>query len=95
MRVSSSQPYRLIYSLFEHEYLGFLLESFVVQLNEAGDLSYLHQNISAKNMEEFSSVMDETDFELIKLMDSIQQDVVAHKYQNKHLKPDEFFLKIL
>ncbi len=94
MRVSSSQPYRLIYSLFEHEYLGFLLESFVVQLNEAGELSYLHQNISAKNMEEFSAVMDETDFELIKLMDSIQQDVVAHKYQNKHLKPDEFFLKI-
>lgn len=93
MRVSSSQPYRLIYSLFEHEYLGFLLESFVVQLNEVGELSYLHQNISAKNMGEFSSVMDEKDFKLIELMDSIQQDVVAHKFQNKHLKPDEFFLK--
>lgn len=94
MRVSNSQPYRLIYSLFEHEYLGFLLESFVVQLNEAGELSYLHQNISAKNMDEFSSVMDDTDFEIIKLMDSIQQDVVAYKYQYKNLKPDEFFLKI-
>lgn len=44
-------------------------------------------------MSEFSDVMDETDFELIKLMDSIQQDVVSNKFQNKHLKPDEFFLK--
>ena len=94
MRVSTSQPYRLIYSLFAHEYLGYLFESFVVQLNDLGELSFLHQNISAKNMNEFSEVMDESDFKLIKLMDSIQQDVVSNKFQNKHLKPDEFFLKV-
>lgn len=94
MRVSTSKPYRLIYSLFQHEYLGFLFESFVVQLNDNGELTFLHQNISSKNMTEFSSVMDENDYALISLMDSVQQDVVANKFQNKHLKPDEFFLKI-
>lgn len=94
MNVSTSEPYRLIYSLFEHEYLGYLFESFVIQLNEKGNLSFLHQNISAKNMDEFSAVMDERDFTLIKLMDSVQQDVVAKKFQNKNLKPTEFFLKI-
>ena len=93
MKVSPEQPFELIYSLFEHEYLGYLLESFVVQLNDNGELSYSHQNISSKNAEEFSSQLAETDYKAIKLMDEIQQDHVALYFQKKKQKPEEFFLK--
>ena len=93
MKVSPEQPFELIYSLFEHEYLGYLLESFVVQLNDKGELSYSHQNISSKNAEEFSSQLADTDYQAIKLMDEIQQDHVAHYFQKKKQKPEEFFLK--
>ncbi|MEM6642367.1 MAG: DEAD/DEAH box helicase [Bacteroidota bacterium] len=93
MNVSPSQPFQLIYSLYEHPYLGFLFESFVVQLNEKGNLTYSHQNISSKNALEFDSGMDENDYEIIKLMDEIQQDQVAQKFQKKRQKADVFFLK--
>lgn len=94
MKVSTSQPFQLIYSLYAHEYLGFLFESFVIQVDESGRLSFLHQNISSKNAPEFGTGMDDTDYELIRLMDSIQQENVIKQFYSKKIKPGEFFLKI-
>ena len=94
MKVSTSQPFQLIYSLYAHEYLGFLFESFVIQVDENRRLSFLHQNISSKNAPEFASGLDDTDYELISLMDSIQQENVIKKFYNKKIKPGEFFLKM-
>jgi SNF2 family DNA or RNA helicase len=94
MKVSSSQPFQIIYSLFTHEYLGFLFESYIVHLDEKGKLTYQHQNISSKNAREFSKGLDERDFELIKLMDAMQQDAVIRKFAGKPMKVEEFYPKI-
>lgn len=93
MKVSPSQPFQIIYTLFDHQYLGYLFESFVIQLDSEDRLTFSHQNISAKNAEEFDQGLDENDYELIKLMDSMQPDVVSKKYDRKKMKPDDFFLK--
>jgi hypothetical protein len=94
MKVSTSIPFQIIYSLFQHEYLGYLFESFVVQLDEKGKLTYTHQNISSKNANEFKSGLDDVDFELIRLMDEIQQDAVIKFIYKKSIKPRDFFLKV-
>lgn len=94
MKVSPEEPFEIVYSLFEHEYLGYLFESFAIQLNEKGNLTYSHQNISSKNAAEFDENMDEADYQLIKLMDEIQQERVSIHFQKKKLlKPQAFFLK--
>ncbi|GAB4240352.1 MAG: hypothetical protein Tsb0034_16760 [Ekhidna sp.] len=93
MKVSPEKPFELIYSLYKHEYLGYLIESFVVQLNDKGALTFSHQNISSKNAKEFGQGLDENDYRIIQLMDEIQQDQVANKFQKKRQKPEEFFLK--
>ncbi|MGJ3235190.1 DEAD/DEAH box helicase [Marivirga sp.] len=93
MKVYTTQPFQLIYSLFEHEYLGYTFESFVVQKNSKGDLTFSHQNISSKNANEFDKGMDEVDYELIELMDEMQQDVIVRKFAKKKMKPAEFFDK--
>ncbi len=94
MKVSPDQPFKLIYSLFQHEYLGYLFESFVVQLDDKNRLTYSNQNISAKNASEFDAGLDENDYELVKLMDSMQQKEVLKHFQKKKGKPEEFFLKV-
>lgn len=94
MKVSTSEPYQIIYSLFKHEYLGYLFESFVVQLNGQGALTFLHQNISSKNVQEFAAGLDETDFELVKRIDEMQQEVILQKFDIRKRKPIDFFLKI-
>ena len=94
MKVSTSNPFQIIYSLFEHEYLGYLFESFVVQLDDKGRLTLKHQNISSQNAAEFSEGLDETDYKLIEQMDSMQQDVVIRKFYKGKIKPRDFFAKV-
>ena len=94
LNVNTTQPFQVVYSLFEHEYLGYLFESFVVQINTKGQLTLQHQNISAKNADEFSSRLDAQDFKLIALMDQIQQDAVLKKFSPKKISPVDFFLKV-
>ena len=93
MKVAPEQPFKLIYSLFQHEYLGYIFESFVVQLDAKGQLTFSHQNISAKNASEFHTGLDDNDYELIELMDSMQQDKIIQHFVKKKIKPEQFFLK--
>ena len=94
MKVSTSNPFRIIYSLFEHEYLGYLFESFVVQLDDNGKLTLQHQNISAQNASEFANGLDDTDYRIIELMDNMQQDVVIRRFHKAKIKPRDFFQKV-
>ncbi len=93
MTVSPSEPFQIVYSIFSHEYLGYLLESYVVQVDGHGRLTLRNQNISAKNAVEFSSGLDETDYKLIELMDSVQQEVVVRKFYKGKIKTRDFFAK--
>ena len=94
MKVSTTEPFQIIYSLLEHEYLGYLFESFVIQLDQKGRLTLKHQNISSINAKEFAAGLDETDFKLIKIMDAMQQDAIIKKFSNKKTTPTEFFSKV-
>lgn len=94
MKVSASQPFQIIYSLYQHEYLGFVFESYIVHLDDKGKLTYQHQNISSKNAREFSRGLDDRDFELIDLMDTMSQESIVKKFSAKFMKPEEFFTKV-
>jgi SNF2 family DNA or RNA helicase len=94
MKVSPQQPFKIIYSILNHEYLGYIFESFVVQLDQHGDFSYQVQSISSKNIKEFHSGVDHMDVELVSLIDEIQQDVILKKFNSKKLNTVDFFLKV-
>ena len=94
MKVSAAQPFQIIYSLYQHEYLGFLFESFIVHLDDRGKLTFQHQNISGKNAREFAKGLDSRDYELIALMDEMNQDTVLRKFAQRQMKPSEFFSKV-
>jgi SNF2 family DNA or RNA helicase len=94
MKVSAVQPFQIIYSLYQHEYLGFLFESFIVHLDENGKLTYQHQSISTKNAREFSKGLDERDYELIEYMDNMSPDSIVKHFSKKVMKVDEFFGKV-
>ena len=94
MKVSTSKPFQIVYSIFQHEFLGYLIESFVVQVDQKGKLTLQNQNISAANADDFAAGLDETDYELITLMDRIQQPSILRKFNNTRLGPADFFRKI-
>ncbi len=94
LRVDNSKPYKVVYSLCRHEYLGFLIEPHVVQLNPDGDFSLTHQRLFTNTAREFSSGFDETDFKLIKLLEETEQGHIIKRYYKKAIRPMEFFSKI-
>ena len=93
MKVSTAEPFQIIYSLFEHEFLGHLFAAYVVQLGPRGQLTLLHQTVSGKNAHEFVSGLDATDFELVELCDQIQQEAVVKEFWPRKIATAEFFLK--
>ncbi len=94
MKVSPLQPFQIVYSLLDHEFLGYLIEAFVVQRNSRGELTLQNQTLSTQNVGEFAKSLDERDFELVKLIDSIQQDTIVKKFNTRKLPAVDFFLKI-
>ncbi|QJW91213.1 DEAD/DEAH box helicase [Spirosoma taeanense] len=94
MKVSPSEPFQIVYSLLEHEFLGYLIEAFVIQRNGRGELTLLNQTLSSQNVGEFAQELDERDFELVRLIDCIQQDVIVKKFNTRRLPAVDFFLKI-
>lgn len=94
MKVSPLQPFQIVYSLLDHEFLGYLIEAFVVQRNSRGELTLQNQTLSTQNVSEFAKGLDEQDFELVKLIDSIQQDTIVKKFNTRKLPAVDFLLKI-
>jgi len=94
MKVATTRPFQIIYSVFHHEHLGYLFEAYVVQLDDMGRLTLQHQSISSQNANEFAKRLDSVDFQLIALMDDMHQNSVVRKFYNKMVKPAEFFSKV-
>ena len=93
MKVSTAEPFQIVYSLFEHEFLGHLFAAYVVQLGPRGQLTLQHQTVSGKNAHEFATALDATDFELVELCDQIQQEAIVKEFWPRKIATAEFFLK--
>jgi hypothetical protein len=93
LRVDSSKPCKIVYSLCKHEFLGFLIEPHIVQLNQDGDFSLTYQRLFTTTAKEFSSVLDEIDIKLIKLLEETEQGHIIRRYHKKPVRPFEFFSK--
>jgi hypothetical protein len=94
MIVDSDQPFKIVYTILSHEYLGLIFESFVVQLDDKGRLSLAFQNIGSANAKEFDTGLDETDYELVRLIELMSPEVMVKPHIKKGtLRPKEFLHK--
>lgn len=86
----------MVYPIYYHSHLGYLVESYVVQLSETGRLSFRYQNISSKNWEEFAHGLGPEDIQLINWTDEIQQDSIYKRFNTltKRQTPSEFLLRV-
>jgi hypothetical protein len=93
LRVDSSKPCKIVYSLCKHEYLGYLIEPHIVQLNPQGDFSLTYQRLFSHTAKEFTKHLSEADLRIIKILDETEQDHVIKKFYKKAIRPFEFFSK--
>ncbi|MCC8411012.1 DEAD/DEAH box helicase [Mucilaginibacter sp. UR6-1] len=94
LRVDSTKPCKIIYAIARHEYLGYVIEPHIVQLNPNGEFSLTHQRLFSNTAQEFNQCIDETDLKLIKLLEEMEQGNIIKRYYKKPIRPFEFFAKI-
>jgi superfamily II DNA or RNA helicase len=94
LRVDSTKPCQIIYAIARHEYLSFVIEPHIVQLNPNGEFSLTYQRLFSNTAKEFVSCLDDADIKLIKMLEEIEQGNIIKKFYKKPIRPFEFFTKI-
>src|SRR5690606_8331501 len=94
MRVDSNKPFVLVYSLCKHDFLGYLIEPHVVQLNLDGSFSLTYQRVFSNTASDFSKQLDERDLVLIKLLEEIEQGQIIKRFYKKQIRPSTYFSTI-
>ena len=94
LRVDSTKPCKIVYAICKHDFLGYLIEPHIVQLNPDNSFSLTYQRLFTITAKEFAHILDETDHRLIKLMEEMEQSHVIKRYHKKPIRPTEFFGKL-
>lgn len=95
MQIDQAQSHKLVYSLYNHEYLGLLISPYIVQLNDAGNFTYTNKKLNSLTSKEFDYLLDSTDVELIRLMEECDQQAIIRKHaQKKGMRPLDFFQNV-
>src|ERR1700733_10026007 len=94
LRVDSSKPCQIIYAIARHDYLSYVIEPHIFQLNPNGEFSLTHQRLFSNTASEFSHCIDETDVKLIKILEEMEQGNIIKRFYKKPIRPSEFFSKI-
>src|ERR1700679_455129 len=94
LRVDSTRPCQIIYAIARHEYLSYVIEPHIVQLNPNGEFSLTHQRAFSNTATEFAPYLDEVDFKLIKILEEMEQGHLIKKFHKKPIRPFEFFTKV-
>src|ERR1700750_1883096 len=93
LRVDSSKPCQIIYAIAKHEYLGYVIEPHIVQLNPNGEFSLTHQRLFSNTAQEFVNCLDDADIKLIRILEDLEQGAIIRRYHKKAIRPVEFFAK--
>jgi len=94
MKISPNKPFRVVYSILSHEFLGYLFEVFAVQLNEKGQLTWEYQTLTVRNFHEFAHGLDERDEAAVKLIEGMKPAAIFEKFNTSKRKTiEEFYLK--
>lgn len=91
--IDSKEPFRAVYSIYRHEYLGCLLSAHVVEELPNGRLSLYHQGLYPKNFSQFAHKLDERDKKLVSLLFDLTENEIIRRFSKKAKNTAEFYLK--
>ena len=93
MRVNTKVPFELVYSLYLHPQLGYLLEYIAVQLMPNGYYSLLSQKLHHNTASDFGA--NDKAIDLLKSLDETEPEFLIKKFypSKKPLRSADFFAK--
>lgn len=94
MQLSEKANIAFIYSIVKHQYLGLIIEPFLVEITAAGNFSLSYQRLISSNANLYSKLLVENDYQIIKLLEEVSPERLVKKFYRKGtIRPKEFFEK--
>lgn len=93
MKIDLEKPYGLIYLIVNHPHLGYLLEPHMVQISPSGKYSMTHQRIFVNSIETYQKAIDQTDQELISILQELDPETIIRPFNRGLIRPNLFFQK--
>jgi hypothetical protein len=94
MQLSEKANISFVYSIVKHQYLGLIIEPFLVEVTAAGNFSLSHQRLISANANLYPNLLEEDDIKVIKILDEITPERLTKKFYKKEtIRPKEFFEK--
>ncbi|RMG72820.1 MAG: DEAD/DEAH box helicase [Bacteroidetes bacterium] len=90
--VDPNIPFQVVYAVYHHQFLGYLISAHYVQLLPNGSLSLVHQGAYPEVMDQFDSGLDARDRELLQLTGEILPREIIKKYGGNPRAEADFFL---
>ncbi|NUM31974.1 MAG: DEAD/DEAH box helicase [Bacteroidetes bacterium] len=94
MQISEKANIGFVYSVVSNQYLGLIIEPFLVEKMQNGKFSLTNQKLIFANAGLYKNILNENDFQAIKILDEISAENITKKfYRKEKLRPKEFFEK--
>lgn len=84
-------PFKIVYAIYHHEFLQFIISSHAVQVLPSGELSLIHQSVHPDNLEQFQSALGADDVELVHLLSEITPTKIIKKLGGNRKETLQFF----
>jgi SNF2 family DNA or RNA helicase len=89
--VNPARPFRVVYSIYHHQYFQYLVACFVVETLPEGEYSFVYQRLTPDKQSDFEQGLDEVDKKLIALTNEILPTTLIKRYNGNPQKQVEFF----
>ncbi|MCC6720766.1 MAG: DEAD/DEAH box helicase [Bacteroidia bacterium] len=94
MQISENANIAFIYSVVKNNFLGWIIEPYLVEITTKGNFSLSHQKLVFANSHIYKNLLTENDFQAIKILDEITPENITKKfYKKEKIRPKEFFEK--
>ena len=87
------RPFKIVYAIYEHQYLGCVFAPYVVPVMSQGQLSLAYQGLTPGNITQFDSQTDKKDHQLVALMAEIDPKAVARRFGAEARETEIFYIK--
>ncbi len=100
MQTTTTPSFRIIYTIEQHEFLGYLMFPYLVQLDAKGANTYSYKFFSEADLQSYQAQLDTVDVQIIKALHYIHPENIAKFYADKasrstkKINTEEVFLKL-
>ncbi|MCB9251754.1 MAG: DEAD/DEAH box helicase [Flavobacteriales bacterium] len=92
MQLTENAKVEFIFAVVRNQFLGLIIEPYLVEVTPAGNYSLAHQRLMVSNIKLYKDLLTENDVQSIRILETFTPENIVKKYYKKSaIRPKEYF----